>query len=282
MVLQTEILFSFLLATLSLVALIALIIIIPRFLHKKEAATDSPDMRSVIGTFDTLGNEIKSLRKQLVIKERMAALGEFSAAVAHEFRNPMAVIAGYAKLLNKNLPDNDPNKTISYSILQEIEQMNIVMEELLRFSKSEPLVKTDINLNKLISGVIDVLDSSASRIIFDQKDEIFIRADEILLKQALRNLIQNGVDSGDTVFVEIEDIRQTSENIVVIRVSDNGPGVPADKLDAVFMPFYTTKEKGLGIGLAFVQKVAVAHGGSVAAENIDSRGASFMLSLPKQ
>ncbi|MDX9714506.1 MAG: ATP-binding protein [Dissulfurispiraceae bacterium] len=282
MVLQTEILFSFLLATLSLVALIALIIIIPRFLHKKEAATDSHDMKSVIGTFDTLGNEIKSLRKQLVIKERMAALGEFSAAVAHEFRNPMAVIAGYAKLLNKNLPDSDPNKTISYSILQEIEQMNIVMEELLRFSKSEPLVKTDINLNKLISGVIDVLDSSASRIIFDQKDEIFIRADEILLKQALRNLIQNGVDSGDTVFVEIEDISQTSENIVVIRVSDNGPGVPADKLDAVFMPFYTTKEKGLGIGLAFVQKVAVAHGGSVAAENIDSRGASFMLSLPKQ
>ncbi|MBN2653788.1 MAG: hypothetical protein JXR79_01555 [Nitrospirae bacterium] len=269
------------LATLSLVALIALIIIIPRFLRKKNITSDH-DMQSVIGTFDTLGNEIKSLRSQLVIKERMAALGEFSAAIAHEFRNPMAVIAGYAKLLNKNLPDSDPNKNISYSILKEIEQMNIVMEELLRFSKAEPLAKTEVSLNKLIFSVVSSLDKSNIRIIFDPECEISIDADEILLKQALRNLIQNGIESGDRVVIKIKDIKQKSENIIAITVQDNGAGIPADKLDAVFMPFYTTKEKGLGIGLAFVQKVAVAHGGSVTAQNVEGKGAAFTLRLPKQ
>jgi len=238
-------------------------------------------MQSVIGTFNTLGNEIKSLRSQLVIKERMAALGEFSAAVAHEFRNPMAVIAGYAKLLNKNLPDSDPNKSISFSILKEIEQMNMVMEELLRFSKSEPLSKSEISISGLISGLVASLDSSGNKIIFTPETEVVVSADEILLRQALRNLIQNGLDSGEKVWVDIKDINKKSDNIL-ITVTDNGKGIPADKLDAVFMPFYTTKEKGLGIGLAFVQKVAVAHGGSVTAENVEGKGASFILSLPKQ
>lgn len=238
-------------------------------------------MQSVIGTFNTLGNEIKSLRSQLVIKERMAALGEFSAAVAHEFRNPMAVIAGYAKLLNKNLPDSDPNKSISFSILKEIEQMNIVMEELLRFSKSEPLSKSEISISGLISGLVASIDSSGNKIIFTPETEVVVSADEILLRQALRNLIQNGLDSGEKVWVDIKDINKKSDNILII-VTDNGKGIPADKLDAVFMPFYTTKEKGLGIGLAFVQKVAVAHGGSVTAENVEGKGASFILSLPKQ
>ncbi|MCE5313298.1 MAG: HAMP domain-containing histidine kinase [Nitrospiraceae bacterium] len=238
-------------------------------------------MQSVMGTFDTLGNEIKSLKGQLVIKERMAALGEFSAAVAHEFRNPMAVIAGYAKLLNKNLTDNDPNKNISFSILKEIEQMNIVMEELLRFSKSEPLSKSEISINRLISGLIASLDNFGDKIIFTPETEVVVSADEILLRQALRNLIQNGLDSGEKVWVDIKDIDRNSDNIT-ITVTDDGPGISADKLDAVFMPFYTTKEKGLGIGLAFVQKVAIAHGGSVTAENIEGKGASFILSLPKQ
>lgn len=238
-------------------------------------------MKSVLGTFDTLGNEIKSLRSQLVIKERMAALGEFSAAVAHEFRNPMAVIAGYAKLLNKNLPDSDPNKNISFSILKEIEQMNMVMEELLRFSKSEPLSKSEISINGLISGLIASLDSAGNRIIFTPENKVVVSADEVLLRQALRNLIQNGLDSGEKIWVDIKDINKKSDNIF-ITVTDNGQGIPADKLDAVFMPFYTTKEKGLGIGLAFVQKVAIAHGGSVTAENIEGKGASFILSLPKQ
>ena len=93
-------------------------------------------MNTLMGAFSALGGEINSLKEQLIMKERLAALGEVSAGIAHEFRNPMGVIAGYAKLLLKGLEDADDRKVIVQAILNEIEEMNRVMEELLKFSKA--------------------------------------------------------------------------------------------------------------------------------------------------
>jgi len=123
-------------------------------MRRKENPSKKQEMDMVMGSFQTLGNEIKSLREQLIVKERFAALGEISAGIAHEFRNPMGVITGYARLLLKGFDETDRRREIVQGILKEIEGMNRVMEELLRFSRSEPVNKVNLDITKLIGEVI--------------------------------------------------------------------------------------------------------------------------------
>src|SRR5208337_2708790 len=103
---------------------------LPRLFRKKTQKAEPIEMDTVMGAFSALGGEISSLKEQLIMRERLAALGEVATGIAHEFRNPMGVIAGYAKLLLKGLEDSDNRKEIVQAILNEIEEMNRVMEEL--------------------------------------------------------------------------------------------------------------------------------------------------------
>jgi len=238
------------------------------------------DMNIVIDAFHTLGNEIKSLKEQLVIKERLAALGEVSAGIAHEFRNPMAVIAGHVRLLLKNLDQGDSRREIVHGILSEIEEMNRIMEEFLKFSRAEPIDKVDIDITKTIKAVISEMGDEGERIEFPFNDAIMAKGDEILLRQVIKNLIRNALDAGDRVWIDIENGLSLNKEGVFISVRDNGKGIPEEDLKKVFMPFYTTKERGMGIGLALVQKIIIGHGGNVGVESKDGKGSTFRLFLP--
>ncbi|MBF0560330.1 MAG: HAMP domain-containing histidine kinase, partial [Nitrospirae bacterium] len=217
--------------------------------------------------------------------------GEVSAGIAHEFRNPMGVIAGYARLLLKGLDETDNRKDIVQAILTEIEEMNSVMEELLKFSKPEPLNKTDIDLSGIIEDVVKNLRGGASEIDFSSPERVFIRGDKTLLRQAVRNLLNNAIDAGDKIRIDIENIDLSDSSRLVgatdrtgvsIVIKDNGNGIAETDFNKIFMPFYTTKSRGTGIGLALVQKIALAHGGSVTVESKEGKGSTFRLSLPVQ
>ncbi len=236
----------------------------------------------VIDSFQTLGNEIKSLKEQLMVKERLAALGEVSAGIAHEFRNPMSVIAGYSKLLIKSFEDTDKRKEIVQSILNEIDEMNRVIEELLKFSGSGPINKKDIDIIKIIGEVLKNIEHEDDSISLASDTEFIVKADEILLKQAIRNLLQNAVDSGGKVWIDAKEGVLSGREGVFINVRDSGRGISADDLNKIFTPFYTTKSGGTGIGLALVQKIAMSHGGSVTVESTEGEGSSFSLFLPFQ
>ncbi len=280
----------FLAASIFLILLFIVAIFLPRLLKKEEAKKESAEINTVVNAFRALGDEIKSLKEQLVIKERLAALGEVSAGIAHEFRNPMGVIAGYAKLLLKSFDENDNRREIVQDILNEIEDMNRVMEELLKFSKSEPIKKIDINLTTSIRDVIQSMGDSADKIDFSLLDDVSIKGDETLLKQAIKNLVHNAIDAGERVWIDVKrGARAERQSLgtesqkdgVYITIRDNGKGIADRDVDRIFMPFYTTKEKGSGIGLALVQKIVMGHGGNITVESKEGEGSTFRVFLPK-
>lgn len=268
----------FLFATVLLLILIALIFFIPRIIKKRNEENKDLKTDLFLDAFQSLGKEISSLKEQLVIKERLAALGEISAGIAHELRNPMGVIAGYAKLLLKSIDEEDGYKRdLIAGILKEIEEMNSFIEELLKFSRSEPIKKTDSNLTKVIKNVLETLEGS-DRIIFSITEPISIKADEILLKKALENLIKNGLEAGDQVWIEIKE----KDKGVDITIKDNGRGITEEDQKRIFMPFFSTKEKGFGIGLALAQKIIMGHGGNIKVESQIGQGSTFKVFLPYQ
>ena len=267
-------------ASVVLAVLFFLAVYLPRLFKKKTQEAEPIEMNTLMGAFSALGGEINSLKEQLIMKERLAALGEVAAGIAHEFRNPMGVIAGYAKLLLKGFEDSDDRKDIVQAILNEIEEMNRVMEELLKFSKSEPLNRMDIDLLSFVTDIVKGMGQTASYIKFSPCGPISIKGDKTLLRQALKNLLQNAVQAGDKIRVDIEQTDLSGRNGVSIAIKDNGKGIPATDFNKIFMPFYTTKNRGAGIGLALVQKIALAHGGSVSVNSKEGKGSTFRLSLP--
>jgi signal transduction histidine kinase len=270
----------FLFASLFLILLIAIVIFLPRLLRKKNLELKNTEINNVVGAFQILGSEIKSLKEQLVIKERLAALGEVSAGIAHEFRNPMGVIAGYAKLLLKSLDETDSRRDVVQGILKEIADMNNVMEELLKFSRPEPIKKAAIDLTKSIRDVIEGMRDAAHRIDFSFSGSADIKGDETLLKQAIKNIIQNALDAGDRVWVSIERVSSDDKKGVFVFVKDDGKGIPEKDLDKIFMPFYTTKNSGSGIGLALAQKIVAGHGGNINVQSKEGDGSTFNVFLP--
>lgn len=262
-----------------LLILFLVVFIFMRPSRKNEKKSEYGEADALIGAFNTLGAEIKSLKEQLMMKERLAALGEVSAGIAHEFRNPMAVIAGYARLLLKSFSENDERRDVVQGILREVEEMDRVMEELLKFTKSEPVNKVPIDLTRCVNDVIKGIEDR-SRIDFSPKQDISIKGDETLLKQAVKNLIQNALDAGERVRVDIENVTQLGKRGVMVYVVDNGQGIPANDIKRIFMPFYTTKDKGAGIGLALVHKIVTAHGGNISVESAVGKGSTFRVFLP--
>jgi two-component system sensor histidine kinase AtoS len=223
--------------------------------------------------------EIKSLRVQLALQERLATLGEVSAGIAHELRNPMAVIAGNTKLLLKSSEDPQQRELLE-GIIREVTEINNIIEELLKFAHYSQLNKREINIYRLISEIVESL-PEGNRVTYDGDREALLEADEQLLKQALKNLINNAFEAGASM-VDIKLDRSFSKGVewLNIKVSDNGKGMAEQEMEKVFQPFYSTKGSGVGIGLPLVQKIALEHGGSIKVESKLGQGSTFTLSLP--
>jgi len=264
-----------------LFAVIAVFVVfLPKLLKKKEPQPARRTEADVIAdSFQMLGNELKSLKEQLILKERLASLGEISAGIAHEFRNPMGVIMGYAKLLLKDLDESDARRDTILAIIREIDGMNRVMDELLKFSKSGPLNKTEVDLTRLVFEVTkeSVRPQDA---VFESEGIFVINGDETLLKQAVKNLVNNALYAGHKARVDLKYVQLSGKKGVSIEVSDNGNGISPDDIKKVFFPFYSTKPDGLGIGLSLVQKIVMAHGGSVDVASVEGQGSTFRIFLP--
>lgn len=235
----------------------------------------------VIGTIFIFTDltDIKALQEQVKLKERLSQLGEMSAGISHELRNSMSVISGYAKLLSRNI--DTANKSAVDSILKEIKSMDKIISELLAFAKPTILNTTTFDLNRLIKETATSVAGSKDLInlSINTGDQIFIEADETLLRQALTNLFVNAIESmpeGGRLDVETVPRGDT----VIIKIRDTGKGIPDDIKSKIFLPFFTTKDKGIGLGLALVQKVVISHNGSIEFESKEGKGSTFRVSLP--
>jgi PAS domain S-box-containing protein len=225
---------------------------------------------------------LKAIESQMELRSRLSSLGEISAGIAHELRNPMGVIAGYTKLLSKKV-DNSLKSTVD-AISKEIVVMDRIIYDFLSFAKPAELNISDIDLKSIIENCIATVISERANINLnlDINGLPIIKGDEVLLRQAFTNLIQNSVEAmsqGGELTIRASTSTLRSEDFLDVLISDTGHGVAEDIMDKIFLPFFTTKEKGTGLGLAIVHKIVISHGGGIFVESGDE-GTTFRIRLP--
>lgn len=279
MVTLPELLFILSFLTFLLLLILISLILIFRRLRKKKSST--AEIETLTDAFKTLGCEINTLREQLQLKDRFAVIGEISAGIAHQIRNPLAVIAGYSKLLLKSLDENDKRCDMIKAILQEVEGINRIIEELFKLSKFEKIEREEINLVALIKKCVENTLRNGKKVIFQEVKDIYIKADQVLLSQAISNLIHNAVDVSDEVKVELKETSLKNKEGVLIDITDKGKGISKSEINKIFSPFYTTKENGIGLGLTIAHKIITAHGGNITVISKENEGSTFTIYLPK-
>jgi PAS domain S-box-containing protein len=221
-----------------------------------------------------------ALEEQLRLKEALARLGELTAGLAHEFRNGLATIHGYARLLDlAQLPATQ--QPYLEGIRTETRALGDVVTKFLDFAKPGALVLAPLDLRLLIQRAADDLPGATVSI---DGEFASIEGDDVLLRQAVSNLLRNGVDAcaaaGKPPQVTVRGVVDHAAQMVQVAVSDAGAGIPAEAMPRLFQPFFTMRPGGTGLGLAIVLKILVSHNGRVTAANSADGGAVFTLHLP--
>ena len=230
--------------------------------------------------------ELAALQQRMQLKENLAALGELSAGIAHEFKNALATISGYAQLIQS---ESSVVEALEYAgrILEQTRSISHVVTEFLKYARPLEIPDERVALQTMVERVVSEVGEALPQVKI-QWEGTFGDAggDEGLLRQALLNLARNAAEAcaitagGGRVVVRGEIVHGEEAGFQRISVCDNGPGIPADVLPKLFRPFYTTKAKGTGLGLAVVQKIIVQHGGQVEVRNRPEGGAEFIVTLP--
>jgi signal transduction histidine kinase len=220
--------------------------------------------------------------------DKLAALGNMAGGIAHELRNPMHAVQGFASLLVRRLEGGSKEAHFAARIVEGMGEAQAILDNMLSLARPQPLVLEELNGTELLRAGIDaalagVRDGAVAPRVTTSSPECLprIRGDRIKLRQALRNLVANAIDAqprGGAIHVELA----ATETRVELRVSDAGPGIPTELRNRVLEPFFTTRAEGTGLGLAFASEIARLHGGSVEISARPSRlgGAEVALVLP--
>ncbi|HSE16066.1 MAG TPA: ATP-binding protein [Pyrinomonadaceae bacterium] len=217
--------------------------------------------------------EVTELREQVALKNNLESLGEMSAGLAHEFKNAIATLQGYAQLL-QSMELNEKAQVAAESLLNEVRNLSSMVTAFLNFARPQPLQLEDVRVVELVDDCVAEL---RVRVVVDVDPSLTIRADERMLRLALLNLMRNGAEADPDGSVSVSAARE--DGSVVIKVRDTGPGISPADLQKIFIPFFTTKAKGHGIGLALTHRIITQHGGTLTAANSPEGGAVFTVRL---
>jgi len=231
--------------------------------------------------------EIRGLREEIARREKLAALGSLAAGIAHEIRNPLSSIKGYATYFGGKFGPGSEEKQASEILIGEVDRLNRVITQLLEFARPGGLRLRKADLSTLagtaLSLVAREVEKKGVRLIFEgSAAAIELLLDPDRMTQALLNLYLNAVEAtapGGEVRVSVSG---TEAGGARIRVADTGRGIPAADLPQVFNPYFTTKAAGTGLGLAIVHKIVEGHGGMIEVESAIGRGSVFTVTLPAQ
>jgi signal transduction histidine kinase len=228
---------------------------------------------------------VVELEEQLRMKDTLARLGELTAGIAHEFRNGLATIHGYSRLID---PSALPTQYQQYleGIRQETDALGKVVTNFLNFARPEQLVFSRVELRAVAARAAEDLrhELPANTTIDVEGDLGTIQGDDVVLRQMFSNLVRNAVEAcqgaGIAPSIVISGEVDREQGTCRVVVADNGPGIRAANRTRIFQPFFTTRAQGTGLGLAIVQKVVVTHGGRITAGSSSLGGASFEMTFP--
>jgi signal transduction histidine kinase len=234
--------------------------------------------------FTLAAEELKKTEQKIIQSERMAALGRFSQGVAHEVRNPVMSIGGFARRLKEKLPPGDPARKYAEIILNEAARLEKMVRDIEEYTKLPEPELGEVSLNKLIEYALEEWGQKETpadvQVHLDlPREEAIFPGDERLLTLVLKNLFQNAAEAmahgGDLSIAAYPQGKQ-----LIIKVADTGRGIPPEHLPQVFDPFFTSHTQGSGLGLTTVQRIVTEHNGVVSVKSTPGEGTEFQIQLP--
>jgi PAS domain S-box-containing protein len=232
-------------------------------------------------------SEIKRLESQIQRKDKLVAMGELASGVAHEIRNPINSIGTIAQQLNKDFKaaDNEEEYNLLTSLIyKEVKRVNATIEEFLKFARPEPINPSWFSLNDILIQM-----ERQFKLQFGEKDAVLeidrLQEDKVYwdinqIKQVLLNLIQNSYDAVSSGGIVKVNFRKISDSNINLIIEDNGEGISEENLQKIFNLYFTTKAKGIGIGLGIVQRIIYEHGGTLDIESESGKGTTVKISMP--
>jgi two-component system sensor histidine kinase HydH len=237
-------------------------------------------------TIEQRAQEQRELESQLHLAERLAALGEMVAGVSHEIKNPLGIIRSTAELLGQMPDATDTQKRLSGVITEESTRLNQIVTEFLDFARPQVPNLQECHLEEIIDKNLSFIGPELERKGIQVQDNLNgrsfkLRADHDLLYRAFLNILINAIHSmqdGGTIDIKVEETRDTYR----IEIKDTGCGISTENVDKIFNPFFTTKEKGSGLGLSIVRKIVEGHRGTVGIQSSEGEGTRVEIQLPRR
>ena len=235
---------------------------------------------------------VEQLEERERLRDRLAAVGEMAAVIAHEVKNPLAGIEVMAGLLRRKIPDAPDAQMVLTDIISEAKMANAIVQEVLDFVRPIRLQVDHTAVTDAVQGAIQLADSKGKRGNVDVDVAIsaglpHINADQHQITQVFTNLLMNAYEAmggKGQVAISAEMIRiedgSDGREAVLVEFADNGPGIPPDVAEKVFDPFFTTKAQGSGLGLAIVRKIVDAHDGRIDLRTTPGQGTTIRVTLP--
>ena len=246
----------------------------------------------LVGVFKDL-TQIRDLEEEMRRREWLATLGEMSAGMAHEIRNPLAALAGAMQMLRRELPPEETNARLMDIAIRETTRLDSIITEFLLYARPPALNLKESDLNVLLAETLDLLEHEAQSranieiTVRPAKSAMTAQVDPDQIKQVFWNLASNAFEamsSGGRLTVSTGRRRvgagAQSGDIIEIAFQDTGEGIKKEALDKIFLPFFTTKNEGSGLGLASVHRIVDLHGGWIRVESQEGKGSRFVVCLP--
>ncbi len=232
--------------------------------------------------------ELTEAQKRLIEQEKFRSLGEMTANIAHEIKNPLVIIGGFAKRLGKRMQAGQAEGKYLDIILKEVARLETILNEILHYVKDSPSISETCDMNDFLGDILYLLSADVS---WDHVDilKMFdpalptITCDSQQLKQVFINILMNAHEAmaGEgTLTIETGQTKHEGKPFVRVSVTDTGGGINPSIIENIFNPFFTTKEKGTGLGLAISNKIVTNHNGHIDIENIVGKGVTFIVHLP--
>ena len=233
--------------------------------------------------------ELRRLERNARLQQRLAALGEMAAGIAHEIRNPLASMSGSIQVLRQELQLSDDQAQLMDIVLRESERLNDTIRSFLAYARPQKFAVAQLDLGKVVTDAATLLrNSSEARDTHTvdvevPPDPVWYEADENQIRQIVWNIATNGLRAmpdGGRLLLSVETDRATAQDEVVLSVQDEGRGIPAEELDSIFQPYRSTFERGTGLGLAIVHRIVTDYGGVIQVSSTVGVGTTVRVRLP--
>lgn len=232
--------------------------------------------------------EMKKLQSDLVKSEKLALVGKMSSQIAHELRNPLVPIGGFARLISRRLDDESPLKNYANIIVKEIDRLEKLLHNILYFTKEIKPVTQPADLNSILEEILalykDAFTDKFINTVKSLSSEVpLISIDSAQIKQAIINIMNNSIQAmpvGGTLTIESIIVDKDKRPFAQVKIKDTGSGIPEEIKKHIFDPFYTTKIQGMGLGLTLTKEIIEAHNGEIVVESKEGKGTAFIVKLP--